>query len=57
MRILSEIRAKVREIKEELEYRHKYGTAKLAATDGKPISTKDLQEELYSLIYKISKLE
>jgi LEA14-like dessication related protein len=53
----SEIQARVRTLKEELETRHKYGTVKLASPDGKPIPVKDLQEELYSLIYKLSKFE
>lgn len=53
----SEIQARIRVLKEELETRHKYGTVKLAAADGKPIPVETLQAELYSLIYKASKLD
>ncbi len=52
----TEIQAKIRELRSELENRHKYGTVKLANSDGTPISTEELQNELYSLIYKASKL-
>jgi len=51
----SEIQARIREIKRELETRHKYGTSKMASTDGTPISVDVLQKELFSLIYKASK--
>jgi len=53
----SEIQARVTALREELETRHKYGTIKMAASDGTPISTEKLQNELYSLIYKLSKRE
>jgi len=52
-----EIQARVRVIREELENRHKTGMTKLAAEDGTPISTESLQNEMYSLIYKLSKFE
>lgn len=53
----SEIQARIRVLKEELETRHKFGTVKLANADSTPISVKALQEELFSLIYKVSKLD
>jgi len=53
----SEIQARVTALREELEARHKHGTIKMAASDGTPISTEKLQNELYSLIYKLSKRE
>lgn len=53
----SEIQARVTALREELETRHKYGTIKMAASDGTPISTEKIQNELYSLIYKLSKRE
>lgn len=53
----SEMQSRIRVLREELENRHKYGTTKLASADGTPIPVKDLQDELYSLIYKLSKSE
>jgi len=50
----TEMQARVTALREELENRYKYGAIKMAA-DGKPISTEMLQNELYSLIYKLSK--
>jgi hypothetical protein len=50
-----EIQTKIRVLREELESRHKHGSVKLANQDGTPISTEDLQKELYSLIYKLSR--
>lgn len=52
-----EIQSKIRVIREELENRYKYGTVKIAAKNGTPISAEKLQSELYSLIYKLSKFE
>lgn len=52
-----EIQTKIKEIKEELENRHKYGTIKMASSDGTPISTEILQNQLFSLIYRLSKFE
>jgi hypothetical protein len=51
------MQARVRILRDELETRHKYGTVKLASSDGLPIPVETLQQELYSLIYKISKME
>lgn len=51
----TEMQVRIREIKRELESRHKYGTAKMASVDGTPISVDALQKELFSLIYKVSK--
>ncbi len=53
----TEMQSRVRELREELENRTKHGTTKLANADGSPISTPVLQNELYSLIYKLSKVE
>ena len=52
-----DLQIKIKAIREELENRHKYGTVKMANTDGSPISTDFLQKELYSLIYRLSKFE
>lgn len=52
-----EVQARVRELREELEARHKFGTVKLAKNDGTPIPTTDLQEELFKLIYRLSKMD
>lgn len=52
-----EIQMRVKAIREELENRHKTGIAKMATADGNPVSTEDLQNEMFSLIYKLSKLE
>jgi hypothetical protein len=53
----TEIQARIRALKEELDSRHKYGTVKLADDAGTPIPSKDLQAELFSLIYKVSKID
>ncbi len=50
-----EMQRRVKELRAELEARHKYGMIKMADNSGKPIDTDILQEELYSLIYKLSK--
>ena len=50
-----EMQARVNLIRTELENRYKYGTVKLANADGLPIPVEILQQELYSLIYKLSK--
>ena len=52
-----EFQTRIRAIREELENRHKYGTVKMAGSDGTPIATEKLQNEMYSLIYKMSKLD
>lgn len=53
----TQIQTRVREIRAELETRHKTGMTKLANADGTPVSTESLQNEMYSLIYKLSKFE
>ena len=53
----NEMHARAKLLREELENRYKYGTVKLASNDGKPIPTEKLQEELYSLIYSLSKTD
>ena len=52
-----EVQNRIKTLREELENRHKYGTVKLASEDGEPISTAKLQNEMYALIYKLSKME
>jgi hypothetical protein len=52
-----EFQTRIKTLREELENRHKYGTVKLAREDGTPIETEKLQEELYSLVYRMSKLD
>lgn len=51
-----EMQNRIKILRNELENRYKYGVIKLA-DDGKPISTKLLQDELYALIYKLSKFD
>lgn len=51
----SEMQSKIRILRDELENRYKYGTVKLAKEDGVALSSKEIQEEMYSLIYKMSK--
>lgn len=51
----TEIQSRVAALREELETRHKYGTVKIANSDGTAISIEALQNEMYSLIYKLSK--
>lgn len=52
----TEIQNKIRILRDELENRYKYGTIKIANDDGTPISVKIIQDELYSYIYKLSKI-
>ena len=52
-----EMQMRVKAIRDELENRHKTGISKMAASDGKPVSTEDLQSEMFSLIYRLSKIE
>jgi hypothetical protein len=52
-----ELQSQIKALREELENRYKTGAVKLAATDGTPIPTKDVQNQLFSLIYKLSKME
>ena len=53
----TEMSTRIREIRAELETRHKTGLAKMASADGTLISTEDLQNEMFSLIYRLSKFE
>lgn len=53
----TQVQGRVRELREELETRHKYGTVKIANADGSPVSSEELQQELYSLVYKLSKMD
>jgi hypothetical protein len=52
----TEIQARIKSLRDELETRHKYGTVKIANEDGTPVPVATLQNELYSLIYKLSKM-
>lgn len=56
MMSMMEIQNRIRILREELENRHKYGTVKLADNTGVPVPAHAIQSELYSLIYKLSKL-
>ncbi len=47
----------IKALREELENRYKYGTVKMANADGSAIPTEELQNKLYSLIYKLSRLD
>jgi hypothetical protein len=53
----SEVQFKIRALREELENRYKTGTVKMASADGVAIPTEDLQNQMFSLIYKLSKME
>ena len=52
-----EAQIRIKALKEELETRHKYGTVKIAAEDGTPVPVETLQNELFSLIYKLTKFD
>jgi hypothetical protein len=52
-----DIQTRIKALRDELENRHKFGAIKMASFDGTPIPTEKLQEELYSLIYKKTKIE
>lgn len=52
-----EITTRMKNLREELETRHKTGTVKMANADGVPISIETLQNELYKLNYRLSKFE
>lgn len=52
-----QLQIRIKELREELENRHKSGMTKMAAADGTPIATEVLQNELYSLTYKLSKFD
>lgn len=52
-----EVQAQIRKLREELETRHKTGVVKIATKDGTPAPTEELQDQLFSLIYKLSKME
>jgi hypothetical protein len=52
-----ELQVKISAIREELENRHKNGVVKMAGSDGQPIPTEQLQNDLYSLLYKLSKFD
>ena len=51
-----ELQIRIKAIREELENRVTFGTVKMASADGEPIPSQKLQDELYKLIYKLSKL-
>jgi hypothetical protein len=53
----AEIQARIKELRDELENRHKTGMVKMAADDGKPIETTTLQDEMFKLIYRLSKFD
>lgn len=52
-----DIQTRIKALREELEERYKTGTIKLAKNDGSPVPTEDLQSEMYSLIYRLSRLD
>ena len=51
------IQNRIRQLRDELENRYKYGTIKLANAHGEPIPVIKLQNEMYKLIYKLSRME
>lgn len=52
----TQIKARIAELRGELENRHKYGTVKIAQADGTPVPTETLQNEMFSLTLKLSKI-
>lgn len=53
-----DVQLRIKALREELDARHKQGTVKTAAVfNGKPTTTKELQNELFSLLYRLSKME
>ena len=52
-----EIQVRIKNLQQELETRHTTGIAKMANADNAPISVSVLQNELFKLIYKMSKLD
>ena len=52
-----EMQVRVKELREELEARASTGMVKMASENGDPISSETLQNEMYSLIYRLSKSE
>ncbi len=50
------IQNRIRQLRDELENRYKYGTIKLANIKGEPIPSIQLQNEMYKLIYKLSRM-
>ena len=53
----SEMQLRIKAIREELENRHKTGTVKMASSDGTPITVEELQNEMFRLTYKMSKMD
>lgn len=51
-----ELQIRIKALRDELETRHKFGTVKMAE-GGIPIPTKKLQEEMFRLIYRLSKMD
>ena len=52
-----EMQIRVKDLREELEARTKTGIVKMAAEDGTPVPTETLQNEMFNLIYRLSKFE
>lgn len=52
----TQIDDRIKILRAELENRYKFGVVKLADNNGQPISVEKLQNELYALIYKKSKI-
>ena len=52
-----ETQMRIRALREELDTRYKLGTVKIANEDGSPVLTQKLQDELYSLIYRLSRMD
>jgi hypothetical protein len=48
---------RIKDLRDELEARCKTGMVKMASAVGRPIPTKQLQDEMFSLIYRKSCLD
>lgn len=53
----TEMENRIRVLRAELESRHKFGIVKMADAKGTAVPVEDLQNEMFSLIYKLSKRE
>jgi hypothetical protein len=51
-----ELQTRILALRQELDTRYKYGTVKIANADGSPVPVEILQNEMFSLIYKLSKV-
>lgn len=51
-----QLRSEIAKLRAELDNRFKFGTTKIANADGTPVPTEQLQNRMFGLIYKLSRL-